>query len=57
MNCKGKAAQFSRYSPSLTGRLVANGHPTAGVSLWQCEKVSHCALGGSKSCSKWRETL
>ncbi|MEH2013683.1 hypothetical protein [Nostoc sp.] len=57
MNCKGKAAQFSPYSPSLTGRLAANGHPTAGVSLWQCEKVSHCALGGSKSCSKWRETL
>ncbi|MEH2276610.1 MAG: hypothetical protein V7K40_17920 [Nostoc sp.] len=21
------------YSPSLTGRLAANGHPTAGVSL------------------------
>ena len=23
----------SPYSPSLTGRLTANGHPTAGVSL------------------------
>ncbi|MEH2401477.1 hypothetical protein [Nostoc sp.] len=29
----------TRYSPSLTGRLAANGHPTAGVSLSQCEKT------------------
>ncbi|MEH2012877.1 hypothetical protein [Nostoc sp.] len=28
------------YSPSLTGRLAANGHPTAGASLSQCEKTA-----------------
>ncbi|WP_335930412.1 hypothetical protein [Nostoc sp.] len=33
----------SPYSPSLTGRLAANGHPTVGASLWQCEK-------GRRSC-------
>ena len=33
----------SPYSPSLTGRLAANGHPTAGASLWQYEK-------GRRSC-------
>ncbi|WP_335175587.1 hypothetical protein [Nostoc sp.] len=26
-------SKSSPYSPSLTGRLTANGHPTAGVSL------------------------
>ncbi len=31
-------AVASSYSPSLTGRLAANGHPTAGASLSQCEK-------------------
>ncbi|WP_335930556.1 hypothetical protein [Nostoc sp.] len=27
------------YSPSLTGRLTANGHPTAGASLSLWEKT------------------
>ncbi|MEI1374328.1 hypothetical protein PQG02_23490 [Nostoc sp. UHCC 0926] len=26
------------YSPSLTGRLAANGHPTAGASLSRMEE-------------------
>ncbi|MEH2397442.1 hypothetical protein [Nostoc sp.] len=28
------------YSPSLTGRLTANGHPTAGASLSFWEKTA-----------------
>ncbi|MEH1888042.1 MAG: hypothetical protein V7K92_00810 [Nostoc sp.] len=32
-------AVTSPYSPSLTGRLAANGHPTAGTSLSQCENL------------------
>ncbi|MEH2275426.1 MAG: hypothetical protein V7K40_11710 [Nostoc sp.] len=34
----GEAARSSPYSPSPKQDALAFGHPTAGASLWQCEK-------------------
>ncbi|MEH2276687.1 MAG: hypothetical protein V7K40_18345 [Nostoc sp.] len=47
---KRKPLRSCPYSPSLTGRLAANGHPTAGASLWQCEKGRRCSHSRGKSC-------
>ncbi|MEI1377677.1 hypothetical protein PQG02_11945 [Nostoc sp. UHCC 0926] len=40
----GEVAWSSPYSPSPKEDALAFGHPTAGASLWQCEKGSHCGL-------------
>ena len=44
------------YSPSLTGRLAANGHPTAGVSLWEMTRSKRWR-SLSKSCHTASFTL